>query len=172
MAQLVAFHIALSLTGIVSGVVVVAGLIRNRLCRTWTGVFLASTVATSATGFLFPFHVLLPSHGIGAVSLVVLAVAIYALYAARLVGGWRRTYVATAVTALYLNVFVLVEQAFQKVPALKAAAPRQSEPPFLLAQVGTLALFTALCMAATRRFKVPVRGPASGGAGAPGAAGR
>jgi len=112
-----------------------------------------STVATSVTGFLFPFHRFMPSHGVGIVSMIALVVAILARYRFHLVGGWRRTYVITAMVALYLNVFVLIAQAFQKVPALKAMAPTQSEPPFLIAQLVVMALLVVLAIAAAIKFR-------------------
>jgi len=119
-------HVVLSLVGIFSGFVVVFGLIAAKRLDIWTAVFLASTVATSVTGFLFPFEHFLPSHGVGILSLVVLAVAILARYAFHLAGAWRRIYAVSAVIALYLNVFVLIVQLFQKVPALETMAPTQS----------------------------------------------
>lgn len=158
-------HVLLSLVGIASGFVAVAGMVSGRQYGNWTAIFLASTAATSATGFLFPFHEFLPSHGVGIASLIVLAFAVYARYAARLAGTWRRTFVVTAVAALYLNVFVFIVQAFQKVPALKALAPRQSEPPFLFAQVVILVLFIALGIAASHGFKLPSRDPRAVGSG-------
>jgi hypothetical protein len=115
-----------------------------------TALFLASTVATSLTGFLFPFHKLLPSHVVGIVSLVVLA--ILARYARHLTGAWRWIYTVNVVIGLYLNVFVLVAQVFQKVPALKAMAPTQSEAPFVVAQVVVMALFVVLGILAVKRF--------------------
>jgi hypothetical protein len=147
------FHVVLSLIGIASGLVVLAGLISAKRLDGWTWVFLASTVATSVTGYGFPFVHLLPSHIVGAISLVVLAVAIYARYARHLAGAWRPTYVVTAVTALYLNVFVLVVQLFLKVPVLTAMAPTQSEPPFLVAQIVALVVFVWLGVVARSRFR-------------------
>jgi hypothetical protein len=146
-------HTALSLIGIVSGFVVMYGLLGGRRLDRWTALFLLTTVLTSVTGFLFPFDHLLPSHKVGIISLLVLAVAILARYALHLAGGWRRTYVLTAVMALYLNVFVLVVQSFLKVPVLHAMAPTQQEPPFLVAQLIVLALFIWLAIAAVRKSR-------------------
>jgi hypothetical protein len=146
-------HVVLSLVGIGSGLVVLSGLLTARRLSGWTTLFLASTVATSVTGFGFPSDHLLPSHVVGVISLVVLAVAIVALYVFHLTGAWRRIYVVGAVLALYLNVFVLIVQAFQKVPALKSMAPTQSEPPFLLTQLVVLALFIVLAIRAAIRFR-------------------
>jgi len=151
-------HVIISLVGIVSGFVVVVGMLGAKRLDCWTSLFLATTVATSVTGFGFPVHHLLPSHVVGIISLVVLAVAIFALYARHLAGAWRGTYVITAVIALYLNVFVLVVQAFLKVPALKEMAPTQTEPPFKLTQLVTLLVFVALAIGATIKFRgEPVR---------------
>ena len=136
-------HVVISLAGILSGLVVLFGLIAGKRLDGWTALFLITTVATSVTGFMFPFHKLLPSHVVGAISLVVLAIAILARYSRHLAGGWRRTYVISAVIALYLNVFVLI-QLFENVPALNAMAPTQSEPPFKIAQVAVMTVFVVL----------------------------
>jgi len=116
-------------------------------------LFLATTVATSVTGFGFPVEHFLPSHAVGIISLVALAIAILALYAKHLAGGWRRTYVITAVLALYLNCFVAVVQSFEKIEPLRALAPTQSEPPFAIAQLAVLGLFVALGITAVKRFR-------------------
>jgi hypothetical protein len=151
-------HVLLSLVGIGSGVVVMFGLLARKPLDGWTALFLATTVATSVTGFGFPVDHLLPSHKVGIISLVVLAVAILARYALHLAGAWRRIYVVCAAVALYLNVFVGVVQAFQKVPALAAMAPRQTEPPFVVTQLVVLALFIVLAIVAAKRFRgEPVR---------------
>ena len=145
-------HVVLSLAGIISGFVVVSGLIAAQRLDRWTLLFLATTAATSLTGFGFPFEHVLPSHVVGAISLLVLVVAIVARYGRHLVGAWRWMYVVGAVVALYLNVFVLIVQLFLKVPALKAIAPTQSEPPFVVAQLALLAVFIALGVVTVRRF--------------------
>jgi hypothetical protein len=146
------FHVAISLFGIFAGFVVVFGLITAKPLNGWTAAFLWTTVLTSVTGFLFPFHRLLPSHVLGILSLIALAIAFYARYHRRLEGGWRRTYVISSVVALYFNVFVLVAQLYMKVPALKAIAPTQTEAPFKITQLTVLVLFIALGILATRRF--------------------
>jgi hypothetical protein len=151
-------HVLLSLVGIASGLVVVFGLLVGKRLDGWTALFLATTVATSVTGFGFPFDHLLPSHKVGIISLVVLAVAILARYAFHLAGGWRRIYVISALTALYLNAFVGVVQAFLKVPALKALAPHQNEPPFLVSQLVLLVIFIVITILAAKKFRnEPVR---------------
>ena len=146
-------HVLISLAGIGSGLVVVAGLVADRRLGRWTAAFLATTVLTSVTGFGFPIRGFTPGIALGVVSLAVLAVAIYARYPGGLAGIWRPGYVVAATTALYLNVLVLIVQSFGKVPALKALAPTQSEPPFLIAQVAALVGFLALGAAAVRRFR-------------------
>ncbi|HUM06591.1 MAG TPA: hypothetical protein VLT90_14090 [Terriglobales bacterium] len=146
-------HVVISLAGIVSGFVVIYGWLVGKQLNRWTAFFLITTVLTSVTGFGFPFEKLLPSHILGVLSLIVLAIAIVALYRYRLQGGWRRTYVISAAIAQYLNCFVLVVQSFQKVPALKALAPKGSEPPFLVSQLLVLLLFIALTTLATKRFQ-------------------
>jgi hypothetical protein len=147
------FHVLLSLVGIGSGFVVLFGLLTSKLFARWNTIFLTTTVATSVTGFLFPFHHFLPSHAVGVLSLTVLAIAILARYRFHLVGGWRKTYVISSVVALYFNVFVLIAQMFQKVPALKALAPTQSEPPFQVVQLTILVLFVALIIRASVKFQ-------------------
>ena len=146
-------HVVISLIGIVSGIVVLLGFLSAKRLDGWNATFLITTVLTSVTGFLFPFHKLLPSHILGAMSLVVLAFALFARYARRMAGPWRRTYVITSSIALYFNVFVLIAQMFQKIPALKALAPTQSEPPFLVAQLACLVLFTVLTILAAIKFR-------------------
>jgi hypothetical protein len=145
-------HVLLSLAGIGSGFIVVVGMLAAKRMAGSTMFFLATTVATSLTGFLFPFHKLLPSHIVGIISLGVLMLAIVARYLRRLAGAWRWVYVVNVVVALYLNFFVLVAQAFQKVPALKALAPTQSEAPFLVTQLIVLGVFVALAILAVKRF--------------------
>ena len=146
-------HVVISLVGIGSGLVVAIGLVRGKRLDGWTVIFLTTTVATSVSGYGFPFEHLLPSHIVGAISLLVLAVAIFARYGRRLAGGWRRVYVIAAVVALYLNVFVLVVQLFRRVPALEALAPTQSEPPFAIAQFVVLALFIGIGAKAAIGFR-------------------
>lgn len=146
-------HVAVSLVAIAAGFVVVFGLLADRRLDRWTAFFLATTVLTSVTGFLFPFNGITPAHGVGFVSLVTLAVALYARYRHSLAGVWRRVYVVAAVVSLYFNVFVLVAQAFQKVPALHSLAPNGSEPPFAAAQALTLAAFVALGWLGVKRFR-------------------
>jgi hypothetical protein len=152
LATYTSVHVILSLVGIFSGLVVVFGMLGGKRLDGLTALFLVSTVATSVTGFGFPFDHLLPSHKVGIISLVVLAIAILARYALHLAGPWRRIYAICALLALYLNVFVAVVQSFLKVPALKAMAPTQSEPPFLVAQVVVLALFVLLGIRAAVKF--------------------
>src|SRR3982074_415477 len=145
-------HVALSLVGILTGLVVLFGMFSSKKLTTSTALFLATTVLTSATGFFFPRDHILPAHIVGVISLVVLAVAIFALYERHLAGSWRWIYVAGAVVALYLNVFVGVVQAFQKLAFLQPLAPTQSEPPFLVAQLVVMAVFIVLGIFAVRKF--------------------
>jgi len=145
-------HVLISLVGIVTGLIVMYGLLTGKRLNGMTAVFLITTVLTSVTGFGFPFDHLLPSHKLGILSLVVLALAIPARYVFHLAGAWRWIYVIAATIALYFNVFVLVVQSFEKVPALKVLAPTQKEPPFLVAQLVVLLAFTALTIFAAVRF--------------------
>jgi len=145
-------HVLISLIGIGSGLVVMFGFITGTRLDNLTAVFLTTTVLTSVTGFGFPFDHLLPSHILGIISLVVLAIAIPARYVFNLADSLRWIYVVGASMALYLNVFVLIAQLFMKVPALKALAPTQSEPPFLVAQLLVLLVFVGLTILAAKRF--------------------
>jgi len=155
-------HVVISLIGIASGFVVLFGLLKGRRLGGWTALFLTSTVATSVTGFGFPLTHFGAPHWVGVISLIVLALAIFARYVRHLAGAWRWLYVFSAALALYLNVFVGVVQAFQKLSALKALAPTQSEPPFLLTQLVVLTIFIALAFVAARRFRIePARLPMS-----------
>jgi hypothetical protein len=131
-------HVIISLVAIVSGFVVLYGMFTSDRMPTWTAVFLSTTVATSVTGFMFPFTEVKPSHIFGVISLVVLALALAGLYLFHLGGRWRSTYVISSLVALYLNTFVLIVQSFQKVPFLTPLAPTQSEPPFAVAQLALL----------------------------------
>ena len=138
------FHVVLSLIGIGSGVVVLYGLIKAKMLAGWTKLFLATTAATSITGFFFPFNGFTPALALSVLSLIVLLIASLALYRHHLLGAWRRTYAIAAVIAVYFNVFVLVVQLFRRVPALNALAPTQSEAPFQIAQLAVLLLFAAI----------------------------
>ena len=145
-------HIALSLIGIVSGLIVLYGLLEGMAFHGWTAAFLATTILTSVTGFPIPPFGFDPPRAVGTLSLVLLAIAVCAFYVFHRAGTWRWVYVVTATTALYLNCFVAVVQAFEKVPFLESLAPTQTEPPFVIAQVILLVLFIWLGIAALRKF--------------------
>jgi hypothetical protein len=150
-----AVHVIISLIGIVSGVIVMFGLLGSSRMPGLTAIFLLFTILTSATGFLFPSEKLLPSHMIGILSLVLLAIACIALYGMRLSGAWRWIYVVTAMISLYLNVFVLIIQSFLKIAPLHALAPSvpPSEPPFAVVQGIVLVFFAIVIIGAVRRFQ-------------------
>jgi hypothetical protein len=149
-------HVLISLVGIASGLIVLERFFRNRTLGVSNVVFLTTTILTSVTGFLFPFKTFgSPAHIIGTISLLILAIALFALYAGNLVGPWRWIYVSTAMVALYLNVFVAVVQSFAKIGRLHALAPTGSEPPFVITQVIALVLFIVLGIVALMRFRPP-----------------
>jgi hypothetical protein len=151
------FHVAISLIGILSGLVVLYGLMSGSLSGVWNAVFLSTTILTSLSGFpLEPFG-FDPPRAVGVISLVLLALAVAAYYAFHLAGAWRWIFVGSAVAALYLNVFVLVAQAFMKLPVLKALAPTQSEPPFVVSQAVVLLAFIALGVRAVIKFHPEIR---------------
>ena len=145
------FHTLLSLVGLGTGILAILALLGARVPALWTHLFLITAVATSATGFVFSVTEVLPSHIIGAVALVVLAVVIYARFVGHLAGAWRWVHAAGMVASVYFLFFVAIAQAFGKIPALKAAAPTQSEPPFAIAEAVTLVIFIGLGIAAARR---------------------
>jgi hypothetical protein len=148
-------HVIISLIGIVSGLVVMFGLLGSNRMTGMTALFLLTTILTSATGFLFPVEKLLPSHIIGILSLVLLAIACIALYGMKLSGAWRWIYAVTALLSLYFNVFVLVIQSFLKIPALTALAPGNppSGPVFAVVQGIVLVFFVLMIIGAVRRFR-------------------
>lgn len=155
---LLQFHVFISLVGIATGLVVFYGLLVGHAYPFWTALFLITTIATSVTGFPLPPYGFDAPRGFGVVSLVLLAGALAALYIYRLGGHWRWIYVATALAALYLNVFVAVVQSFQKLPFLQALAPTQSEPPFLITQLVVLIAFVGLGVLAAIKYR-PVVDP-------------
>jgi hypothetical protein len=151
-AAYTSLHVVISLIGIGSGLVVMYGLLARKPLNGITAIFLVSTALTSITGFGFPFTHLLPSHKLAILSLIVLAIAIPARYVFHLSGSWRWIYVVSAAIAFYFNVFVLVVQLFEKVPALRALAPTQKEPPFVFTQLAVLGAFIVLTVFAGIRF--------------------
>jgi hypothetical protein len=148
-------HVLISLVGIVAGLFAMVGLLQSRPLPNWTALFLLTTILTSVTGFFFPVEKLLPSHIIGILSLVLLAIACLALYGRKLAGSWRWIYVLTAMISLYLNIFVLIIQSFLKIPPLHALAPSvpPSEPPFAIVQGIVLVFFVVVIVAAIRKFR-------------------
>lgn len=146
-------HTLISLVAIFTGLVVVFGMLAgNRLDR-WAKWFLITAVGTTGTGFFFPFHGFTPAIGLGIISVPFLGLTIYARYSKRLVGAWRWIYVIGVVLCLYFNLFVLVVQSFEKIPALRALAPTQTEPPFILAQLVVLIVSVLLGVVALIRFR-------------------
>lgn len=145
-------HVLVSLVGIVTGFVVIASLLRSQRLPAVTILFLASTTLTSAGGFLLPSSGLTPARVLGITSLVALVPTLYGLYGAQLAGPWRGVYAAGVVLVQYFNCFVLIVQLFRRVPALAAAAPTQSEPPFAMTQGIVLLGFIALGVLTVKRF--------------------
>ena len=146
-------HTLISLVAIFTGFVVLFGLLSGKRLDGWTKWFLITAVATTVTGFFFPFHGLTPAISLGLISLPILALTIYARYPKNLAGAWRLIYVLGAVILLYFNVFVGVVQSFEKIPALHAMAPTQTEQPFKLTQLAVLSLFVILAIVAVIRFR-------------------
>jgi hypothetical protein len=157
LAHFTALHAAISMVAILAGFVVIGGLFSNAGLAGWTAFFLLMTILTTATGFLFPLHVVTPALITGILSALILIVSLVALYGYRLAGGWRLVYVVTALIALYLNVFVLIVQSFRSVSFLHSLAPTGSEPPFLITQIVALVAFVAIGIVAARRYHGPAR---------------
>src|SRR6201994_1353025 len=158
LATFTLLHVIVSLIGIVAGLIVMFGMLGSNRLPGMTALFLFTTILTSATGFLFPFTQLLPSHMIGILSLVLLAIACFALYGMKLAGAWRPVYIVTAMISLYFNVFVLIIQSFLKIPALAALAPAvppapPSGPVFGVVQGLVLVFFVVVIIGAWPRFK-------------------
>jgi hypothetical protein len=151
-ATLTLLHTLISLAGILAGIVVVLRMLARRGLDGWNLVFLVTTIATSVTGFMFHSKAFGPPHVVGVISLIALAVALAALYAGHLAGAWRWIYAATAVLALYLNVFVLFVQLFDKIAFLHQFAPTGAEPPFAATQGAVLLLFALVGYLCVRRF--------------------
>ena len=150
-------HTALSVAALIAGLIVVIGLFTSKTLGGWTAIFLATAIATSATGFGFPFQSFGASHWIGVISLVVLVLAVLARYVLHYAGAWRWLYAVCTVVAFYFLVFVLIAQAFKKVPSLAALAPTLSEPPFTIAQVAVLVIFVVIAIATARKFRPGAR---------------
>ena len=145
-------HTLISLVAIFTGFVVVFGLLASKRLDVWTKWFLVTAIATTITGFFFPFHGFTPAIGLGIISLPFLALTIFARYPKHLAGLWRWVYVIGTVICLYFNLFVLVVQLFEKVPALHAMAPTQTEPPFKLTQFVVFQVSALLAIIAAIRF--------------------
>ena len=160
LTTLTTVHTAISIVAILTGIIAVFGLFKASTDGFWAAIFLVTAILTSATGFLFPFSGVLPSHVVSVIALAVLALVLVARYGLGLAGPWRWIYAAGMVFSLYFLVFVGIAQAFAKVPVLQAAAPTQSELPFSLAQGLTLVIFLALAIAASRSFRPPAARPA------------
>jgi len=152
LVQFTFLHVFVSVIGIASGIFILYGLLNSLRLRILTALFFVTTVATSLTGFLFPFHGMTPGIILGILSMVVLIIAIIALYVKKLAGGWRAAYVVSVCVAFYFNFFVLVAQAFAKVPALHTIAPSQASPGFAVAQGALLLIFLLLTIRAVKKF--------------------
>ena len=151
-------HVLISLVGIVTGLIATLAFVRGRWLARTTDVFLVTTLATTLSGFLFPFKGFTPAIGVGIISTAILLAVFAALYVGKLRGGARTVYAVTAVTALYLNIFVLFVQSFQKIPVLRSLAPAGNEPPFVAAQGALLIsvlLLGYLCFRSARHWATP-----------------
>jgi hypothetical protein len=146
------FHVGLSLIGILAGLIVLLGMLTSKLLNAVTALFFITTVLTSLTGFLYPFHGITPGIVIGILSMVLLVTAILARYAYHFAGAWRWIYVVCSIIALWFNVFIFIVQSFEKIPAIHALAPTQTESPFKIAQLVVLLTFIVLGIRAVKKF--------------------
>jgi hypothetical protein len=152
MSALILAHVVLGLAGIASGLIVVAGVLYRKPVAFWNIVFLSTTAAACATGFVF-----LPSNGVTSAQLVsffvvfLLAVAAYARYSQRLAGGWNQVFALTTVGALFLNCLITTAQSFLHIRALKALAPTQHSPVYVGVKVALLLGFILLALATAKR---------------------
>jgi len=153
------FHVAISLIAIAAGFAVTYAFLSSQRLDRWQAVFLIFTVATSVTGFLFPYHGITPGIVVGILSLIILSIAIFARYAGKMHGAWRWIYVVTAMIAFYFNFFVLIVQSFMKIPALHALAPMQNEPPFKITQLTVLLAFVVITIAGAIKFRADPQMP-------------
>jgi hypothetical protein len=154
MPPLALVHVIISLIGIGSGFIVLFGMFAGKRLDGWTALFLTTTILTSVTGFIFfPFEKITPGIILGVLSLIVLGIAVYARYSEKMTGGWRSTFVLTAMIAQWFNVFVLIAQIFQKVPAANALAPTPNAPAFLITQTVVMIIFIVLIVIAVKRFR-------------------
>ena len=152
-AQFTVFHVVISMIAIFAGFIVVGGMFADAGLAVWTVFFLVMTILTNITGFMFPFGGFTPAIAVGVISTLLLLLALVALYGFHLHGRWRLAFVSTAVLGLYLNVFVMIAQSFQKVSFLKPLAPNGSEPPFVIAQAVNLVGFALLGWMAAKAFQ-------------------
>jgi hypothetical protein len=157
-------HVIISLIAIASGLIVLIGMLGSHRLAGWTALFLLTTILTSVTGFFFPIKGFTPAIGVGIVSLIILAIALIALYGKRLAGAWRWIYVASAVAALWFNVFVLIVQSFEKLSLLNPHAPQVGPPfpepqntQFAIAQAAALAVLLVLGVIAAFKFRPATR---------------
>lgn len=151
LAAFTKLHVAISLIGIASGLWFLFGLLGGRWRGGTNALFLATTILTTLTGFLLPFSTITPAVLFGIISTIVLVVALVALYGFRLVGRWRSIYLVSTLFALYLNIFVLIVQSFQKIGFLNRFAPTGTEPTFFTVQGIALALFFTVAVRAVQR---------------------
>jgi hypothetical protein len=152
LVQFTYLHVFMSLIGIGAGIFIIFGLLTSRRLSILTSLFLITTVLTSLTGFLYPFNGMTPGIVLGILSMIALILAIVGLYVRKLAGAWRGIYVVSVIVAFYFNFFVLVAQAFDKVPVLHAVAPSQKSPGFMITQLAVLLIFILLTVRAVKKF--------------------
>lgn len=154
-AQFTRLHVAISIAAIGSGFAVLLMLSRGIRATRIIDSFLWMTLLTSVTGFLFPFERFTPAIGVGIFSLLPLIHAFLWRYRGKASDSAAARFAISAAVALWLNLFVLVVQAFLMISALNALAPTGTEAPFLITQGLALMTAAALGVAAWRKAKHP-----------------
>ncbi len=153
-------HVIITLVAIVTGFIVMFGLLKSKTLAGWSAIFWLMTVLISVTGFMFPITGFTPAIGTGIVASIVFAIGLLARYAKHFAGSWCWIYAVTAVISLYLNVFVSIVQSFQKLTILNPLAPQVGPPfagatntQFAIAQGVTLLFFVVMGIGVAIRFR-------------------
>jgi uncharacterized membrane protein SirB2 len=154
---MLALHVAVCFIALLAGALVLIALCGGRRQPILDAVLLLSSALVCLTGFPLASPPGTPTPDpariLGVMELVIVAIAALALYVGHLARVWRGIYIVAIVLAVYFNVFVAVTQAFLKIGFLHAFAPTGKEPPFLIAQLVTLALFVVIGVTAFKRYR-------------------
>jgi hypothetical protein len=150
----VAVHAFIGIVAIFMGFVVLFGLLNGKLSRPWNAVFLLTTLLTSASGLLFSSTKVTPGIVLGIVSLIILGIAIIALYGFHLQGLWRTSYVLSSMVPFYFNLAILFAIGFVRIPTLRQLASATDGTAFKIAEALLLVLATSVIAIAVRKFRL------------------